>query len=238
MRFSLRRSIGAVYYFLLFPTVLWFKSVGPFIVWKRTATAYALCVALVSHFGCSSSPPALEMPALEPGAAGDAAIEEYDANGDGQIGAGELDKSPGLKAALRTLDKDGDRQVSAAEIAGRLTRYESLGIALVSANCEVSLNGQPLSGADVTLVPEKFMGAAVKPAKGTTDEQGNCLLQVEGEEFSGTHCGIFRVEISKKDASGKELVPSKYNANTILGVDTGPGGTMGEGSLILKLSGS
>jgi hypothetical protein len=84
-------------------------------------------------------------------------------------------------------------------------------------------------------VPERFMGPSVKPARGVTDESGACLLAVEGEEIEGVHCGIFRIEVSKPDANGKETIPARYNSASTLGVDTGLRGRP-EGGLELRLS--
>ncbi len=93
-----------------------------------------------------------------------------------------------------------------------------------------------LSGATVTLVPEKFMGETVKTATGTTDSTGLGHLSMSEQE-PGTNVGYFRIEVSKKQG-GQEIVPAKYNSQTQLGGFIAPGSPLiDEGSLVLKLSG-
>ena len=47
-------------------------------------------------------------------------MEMYDANKDDFLDAKELEKAPGLKAALRNVDANHDGKISAGEIAARL----------------------------------------------------------------------------------------------------------------------
>lgn len=195
------------------------------------------CLAVGCMCGCDFGEPPLAMPALDPSAAGKQALADYDANQDGAIAGEEFNKAPGLNAALAKLDKDQDKRLTGDEIAARLTAYQTIGISLATAGCQVTYNGKPLAQAVVTLKPEPFMGPSIKEARATTDEHGGGTFQIEGEPLKGAHCGIYRVEVSKKDANGKETVPAKYNVETTLGVDVGPGGTMSESSLVLKLSG-
>jgi hypothetical protein len=86
----------------------------------------------------------------------------------------------------------------------------------------VHLDGKPLQGATVTYVPEKFMGSSIKPASGVSDERGTVPLIVEGEKLPGVQPGLYRVQISKKDASGQETIPARYNQDTILGAEVYP----------------
>jgi hypothetical protein len=79
-----------------------------------------------------------------------------------------------------------------------------------------------LEGATVTLIPEKFLGDAVKPASGVTDGLGVANLATAGAEVPGVACGMYRVEVSKKNAVGRETIPTRYNQETILGVEVGP----------------
>jgi hypothetical protein len=88
------------------------------------------------------------------------------------------------------------------------------------------------------LTPEEFIGPDVKLASGVSNEEGICWFQSAGEELPGVNPGIFRIEVSKTDAGGKELLPARYNTNTTLGADTGDGSSsLQEGSaIILNLS--
>jgi hypothetical protein len=47
------------------------------------------------------------------------------------------------------------------------------------------------------------------------------MFQTEGEEVPGVRCGIFRIEVSKQAADGKETIPDRYNVKTSLGEEVG-----------------
>ena len=40
--------------------------------------------------------------------------------------------------------------------------------------------------------------------------------------FSGVHCGMYRVAVTKNGLDGKESVPAKYNTETTLGLEVAP----------------
>jgi hypothetical protein len=200
-------------------------------VWRACAVAWIGCAL----GGCNSGETPLALPSLDPQAAASQAMKDFDSDGDGALAGAELDKSPGLKAALATLDKNGDKRLTAEEISTHLAGYQAAGAALVSLQCLVTLDGRPLPEAVVTLVPEHFLGDAFRPAKGTTDEHGACMFQTEGEEFPGVACGIFRIEVSRPDASGKETLPPRYNVNTVLGDEVSPVSLSMQNGLRLEL---
>lgn len=187
----------------------------------RTHGRLWACLVPLFLAGCDSGPARVPQPSLDPQASGEQALEEYDSNHDGAIAGPELENCPGLKAGLPVIDLDKDGRVTAAEIAGRVQAYIDDRTALMTLSGRITLNGRPLVGALVTLVPEKFMGPAVKPAQGTTDASGYCLPSIEGDGPSGAHCGIYRIQISKPGADGKETLPSRYNSQSILGADVG-----------------
>src|SRR5262249_27904405 len=119
--------------------------------------------------GCTGGGPAA--PQVSPRDAANQALAEYDANKDGALDAKELEACPGLQSGLKRIDKDNDGRLTADEIADRLTLFQQQGM-LADVAVEVTLDGRPLAGATVTLVPEKFMGPSVKPATSVTDEMG------------------------------------------------------------------
>jgi EF hand len=170
--------------------------------------------------GCSGG---VSVPPVSPAAVGAQALAEYDKNGDGFLDAGELERCPALKQSFKALDQDGDGRLSAREIADRVQSYLDSRVALTAVTCRVLLNNRPLEGVTVTFEPEKFMGPGVKPASGVTDSTGAARLQAEGEGFPGAHFGFYRVRISKKDGAGQETIPARYNTQTILGREIGPG---------------
>jgi hypothetical protein len=187
--------------------------------------------------GCSGAESRLQPPDVDVGAVGTEAISQYDTNKDGALDGAELDKAFTLKNSLAAVDANKDGRLIADEITEYLTPYREYKVAMMPLSAQVSLNAVPLADATVTLVPEKFMGDAVKTATGTTDSTGLCTLAISQEE-PGTHIGFFRVEVSKKNAAGQEIIPAKYNKETQLGGIIVPGSPLlEETSLVLRLSG-
>jgi hypothetical protein len=180
-----------------------------------------LGVLLFLTAGCGSRGSG-SVPRFSPGEASQAALAEYDANKDGFLDAKELERCPALKRALKAFDKNGDGRLSADEIAERLARYQQSKVGLMPVTCQVSLDGRALEGATVTFEPEKFLGPSFKPASGVSDKDGSVELKVEGGQGPGVPCGLYRVVVSKKNASGRESVPDRYNAKTTLGEEVAP----------------
>jgi hypothetical protein len=93
----------------------------------------------------------------------------------------------------------------------------------------ILLDGRPVEGATVTLVPEKFFQGGIPVAAASSNAEGIVEPTMEfGEEYavgtlSGVRPGIYRIEISKKGADGRELIPARYNSNTQLGREVGVG---------------
>jgi hypothetical protein len=188
-----------------------------------------LSLLLAALAGCSGD--RIRAPGLDPKAVADAAIAEYDTNKDGYLDPKELERCPGLNCCWKNLDTDGDGRLSAAEIEKRVALYRDSKIALIVVVCAVELDDGPLGGAAVTMKPESFLGSRIKPASATTDSRGRAEMQIEGEQVPGCQCGFYRVEISKKDGTGREIIPARYNTQTILGLEVGPdvrGGVAGD----------
>jgi hypothetical protein len=173
---------------------------------------------------------------MDPESAGEQALALYDADKDGSIAGEELDNCPGLKQGLRQLDGNRDQALSGEEIAARLRQYQEDRLGVVGFIGHVTLDGRPLVGAEVTLVPEEFLGSDHKPAKATTDPGGDFRLKTAGINSIGAQPGIYRIQISKKDASGKESIPARYNSETTLGVELGNGSSVTNSGLELRLS--
>jgi hypothetical protein len=165
--------------------------------------------------GCSR-----EEPPVQPlGIAADAAkraMELYDANQDGYLEGAELDKVPGLKAALPQVDSNHDGKISAEEIEARIASWKQsqVQVGRLSVSCKVTRRGRPLPGATVTFVPESFLGSELKPASGTTNQSGTTTLATaEPEALGGVSPGFYRVQITKQG----EPIPARYNTKTELG---------------------
>jgi hypothetical protein len=194
-----------------------------------------LAVLLLAQLiGCSGTEPARVVgPDLSPAQAARAAMAEFDSNGDGFLDEKELDKCPGLKSCVEDWDRDHDGRLSEDEIAAGLQRLKDSKVGLVMVPCRVLLDDQPLTGATVSFVPEKFLGPRVQPASGVSDEAGYVRLHTEGQNLPGVQCGIFRIVVSKKDDAGRETIPARYNAQTELGREVGGEKRPNQGTLLL-----
>lgn len=179
-------------------------------------------VLLAATTSCQRGPAVVKQPSISPSSAGKLAIEQYDANHDGKVAGDELEKAPSLKAALPRLDTDGDGAVSADEVAARVNAWKEMRTGMTTVPCHVTLDGQPLAGAKVTLEPEAFLGDEIKIAFGTTDQFGTVSPSIPKDQRpdpklpGGAHFGLYKVRISKI-VNGKETVPARYNTETILG---------------------
>jgi hypothetical protein len=88
--------------------------------------------------------------------------------------------------------------------------------------CRVTLDGEPLSNAKVVFEPEQFLGDEIKAAVGETNGYGDAGPVIPPEQRTdprlpgGAHIGLYKVRISKI-VNGKEMIPARYNSETILG---------------------
>lgn len=177
---------------------------------------------LLACASCSFGPSRLKQPGISASGAGSAAIAAYDKNGDGVISGEELDRAPAIKAGLARLDSNGDKGVSADEIAERINTWKSMQTGITSFGFTVTLDGAPLPGATVTFQPDPSLGDDIKPASSTTNPIGAGGASIAKEDRPrpdsppGMHLGLYTVKISKT-VNGKELVPRKYNEETVLG---------------------
>lgn len=183
----------------------------------RALCALVLGSLLLLVAGCSGGGPG----EINPRASADQAMAECDANKDGVLDAKELDACPGLKSGMKRVDKNNDGKLSGDEISERLGFLQQAEAAY-GIGLEVTLDGSPLSGATVTLVPEKFMGPNFKKVTAVTDAAGGGILKTEGATDDGIAMGYYRVEVSKKGPGGQESIPAKYNSKTVLGQEICP----------------
>lgn len=195
-------------------------------------------IALLAGPGCFfGGPSRVHPPSINASAAGSGAMEQYDTNKDGVVKGEELDKAPSLKAAIKQLDKNNDGGVDAGEVAARVKEWQASKVGKMAVGCVVTFNKAPLVGAKVTFEPEKFLGPNLKPCSGTTDAGGAANITTEdpSSDVPGCPCGLYLVRISKVEG-GRELVPEKYNVNTILGKEIAlDGAEMQEGAIRIEL---
>lgn len=187
---------------------------------SRKLSSAAMLVALCAvSAGCLSTPPAPPMPSYDPAGSAAKAFELYDANKDGKLDSKELAKCASLAFALVELDVNNDKAIDLAELTGRLQTYVDVGVARKLFMAQVVLDDAPLPEAEVRLIPEDFMLGAVTEGVGTSDPLGMVAISAQGVDPPGVGVGFYRVQVSKKDASGKETVPAKFNTDTTLGIE-------------------
>jgi hypothetical protein len=192
---------------------------------SRCSKPYRLVLVsllLIAIASCQRGPATVKQPAINPSTAGKLAMDQYDTNHDGKVDGEELEKAPALKAALPRLDTNADGAVDADEVAARVNAWKAMQTGMTTAACHVTLDGQPLVGAKVTLEPEAFLGDEIKPAFATTDQFGSAAPNIPKDQRpdpklpGGAHFGLYKVRISKI-VNGKETIPARYNTETILG---------------------
>ena len=184
-------------------------------MFARIVIGFVLAVGVLMDAGCSERPH-LYPPSINASAAGAKAMEMYDTDKDGTISGAELDKCPALKAALAQIDTNGEGTITAAKIAARIEQWQKKPIARMQLACVVLRNGNPLAGAEVKFVPEKFLGDDIKTASGVTNSSGRASLSVPTtgpKDPRGVAFGLYRIEITKPG----DNIPAKYNTETTLG---------------------
>ncbi len=171
--------------------------------------------------GCNFAPSRVLPPEVDPSSAATAAMQQYDADSDGQLSQEELKKVPGMLKAIEVYDKNADKQISREEIQSRIQARLDSGLGMMAFSCKVEMNGRPLEGAEVKMIPESFQGAALKAAKGTTDASGMAVISIPVEDLPPgdkdlvglMQPGLYRVEITHPSAK----IGSRYNTDTTLG---------------------
>ena len=174
--------------------------------------------------GCRFQLPALKPPNFDPKSASAAAMEHYDANGDGTIEGDELENAPGISFALDRIDADDNQSVTADEISTMIQeKWIGPGDGVIRVKVVVMMGRREVEGATVTFEPEPFLSDVLHPATGVTDIQGFAAMTVSEEHMQhpnarGVAPGLYLVRISKME-DGEEKIPAKYNSQTTLGVE-------------------
>lgn len=183
-------------------------------------SAGALAMAFMS--GCVNRTPSVRAPSYQANIISSTAFELLDSNKDNKLDEKELALAPGLKAALGRIDSNRDGAISIEELEARIAEYQKANVGLRNETYTFTLNGAPLNDASVVFVPETFFADYVQGSEGLTGSNGNTSVKITGNKMRGMTCGMYRVSVSKKDASGKELLPAKYNTETTLGYEVPP----------------
>src|SRR5829696_2908894 len=131
----------------------------------RSSTKALWYVALLIAFaGCSNRPGAIRPPNVDADEAAATVVEQLDGDGDGKLAQAEWASSAVIAAVATNYDKNADGLLDSSEIAGGIALWQQAGVGARSVPFRVMLNGAPLVGATVRLVPADFLGDAVKPA--------------------------------------------------------------------------
>ena len=186
---------------------------------RRLGAVLAVTQVMISG-GCMGRPSRVDAPDWDPDQAADQAIADLDTNGDGLLSMEELDAAPGLKYCAEGIDAEGDKdgKLSRDEIYQRVKLYADTGVGLKAFAAHVTLNGRPLVGATVRLVPEPFLGGAVEPNETVSKDGGQVSFKAEGINMSVAKVGMYRVEITSPDVE----IPAEYNSKTTLGLEISP----------------
>jgi hypothetical protein len=170
--------------------------------------------------GCSQRPGAVYAPDVDADAAAERAMSLYDADKNGELDKKELESCPGILNAILVYDGDNNQQVNVDEIAKRVAAWKEAGPAMVSVDCRVTLDGQPLEGATVRFVPEPYLEGPIRPASGVTETNGLAAISLVPEDMPSDlrrvramNAGTYRVEITHPTVT----IPEKYNTRTTLG---------------------
>ncbi len=179
--------------------------------------AFMLTVMGACLSGCGGGPARIYPPDIDAAQAAAAAINEFDTDGDQLLSGEEIRACPAMLDALVRYDKDGDQFVSQEEIERRLGELSRNGLTgMYSLMIRVQVRGEPVPGAKVELIPEDFLGSAVKSASGVTSKRGlarpTSISPTDGEPLHGAQPGIYRLaitgptdEITERYGSGEEL---------------------------------
>jgi hypothetical protein len=195
-------------------------------------------VAMLLLAGCSGRPGRLSPPKVSADAAADEALETFDQNQDGSLAEDELAKCPGLAHVFSDYDSNGDKQLSGEEIAAGIRVWAEGKMGMTSWPFQVRFNGRPLEGAQVKLIPEPFLGDAIKPASGEAGRGGHGSLGIALEELPSNapkrpliQPGIYRVEITHPSTQ----IPAQYNTESTIGLEVAAH-TLNPGGFIWNLT--
>ncbi len=186
----------------------------------RSSAAWPVFAVLLlgALAGCGNHLPPRVLPDSVDPDAPNKALQLYDTNHDGAISGAELDNAPGLKAALPFMDENKTGKITAEDIAKRIAFWKETENGRVYFLCTVHHKNEPLVGATVRFVPEKFLGEGLQAGTGTTNKYGAVPVIKSHSEaaaaINGLSPGMYRVEITKAG----EAIPAKYNTATTLGV--------------------
>jgi hypothetical protein len=190
----------------------------------------ALFALGLAALGCADGRGGLTTPEVDAAAAAASAIEQFDANGDAALDGEELAICPPLSKAVASFDADKDGRLTESEIANGIVALAGPDSAYVSANCTVTFEGRPLSGATIKLRPPDFIGDSLPTAEAVADDSGHASPSIPSDQLPPQlldtplmYPGLYHVEITHPERQ----LASRYNTETALGVVINPGSREG-----------
>ena len=183
--------------------------------------ATSMLVACVAGCGGSSRGAAVRPPEVDAAASARRALEQYDQDRNGRLSATELQACPAIYQRRERYDSDGDGEISGAELSDYFDKMYAQGAGLVEVTCIVRQNGRPLTGAQVRLIPEEFLGGVVQPATALTDARGAATPAIAADHLPDRlrnlrmmQVGIYRVEISHPSLTSPSPKPLGLEVNS------------------------
>jgi hypothetical protein len=193
---------------------------------RSTFCIMTLCAGALSIAGCSRGPTAVNVPDVDPSQAAQSAMELYDKDHDAALNEAELVSCPGILSHLSLYDEDKNGSVSQEEIEKQITELRSSRVGLTKLSVQLRLDGRPLKGAQLKLIPEKYLGEEVKVAWGKSNARGIATMDIRDSDLPesdrgllGIHYGTYKLEVTHPSVT----IPSKYNTATTLGYETEKG---------------
>jgi hypothetical protein len=195
-------------------------------------------VGLLQLLGCSGQPPRIAGVTIDVQQAAERIFAEFDKDQNGSLSQDELAAVPAVNANRKWYDADKNGQISKEELRKGLRDIFNPKDGLLSVACEVTRNGQPLSGAIVKFVPMPELDGAIPPASGVTDKQGSAFLNLADEDrpkntppkIPVVRPGLYLVEVTHDQIK----IPEAYNLKTEIGKEVS-GFTTAGGALKIQL---
>jgi hypothetical protein len=205
---------------------------------RRIALACACSILAVTP-GCNNRPGSVAQIAADPADLARRLMDDVDVDKNGEITADEWKQTPYLAAAAAECDANKDKKISLEELETRFrTAIFDPTIAVVPGECRVTRNGQPLAGAKVAFQPAPFLVDLIPSADGIVDSSGIARLQMDPNNLPANmpkiagmiRPGYYLIQVTHDTIT----IPSKYNAETILGTELSPS-TQLEGPIVVAL---
>jgi hypothetical protein len=151
-------------------------------------------------------------------------IKKYDKGSDGALISIELHDLDSIYYYMKKYDLDGDDKVSRDEIASRIDSWQDQAAAEHAVDVIVTLDGYPLAGANVRMVPEFDPGDGSQARVGQTDANGAAHIAVALEDLSQAlknpdFRGVFGSKYKIEVTHPQRKVPDRYNVNAELNAE-------------------